>query len=394
MSLSSHHSNPHFHHFFRNKEMNELYLSYGIMNFAAGLISIYVPIYLYNIGFSIPTIMFLFILSAVSFLIFSIPNARLVAKIGIKKSMLISLPLLVIYYLGLKYVANYHYLIFLLQCLIGFRNTLFNYSFHLNFIKHSDRHNRGKEVSMIQSSALIASLLSPLCGGLIVQYSNYSTLFFSGSFLLLLAMVPLFFSSEIYEKIYFSGRGIFKNIFKKQNLPLTLSFSGYAIEEWIGVTLWPIFLFLLLGKMDSIGMVTSITASLTFLLFYFIGQASDKRDKKKLLKIGTFFYFFGWLGRIFVSGFSSILFVDTYKNLTWQMVNVPWTAYAYDLASRGDYFKFIVQREIIYNISRIFIVPFLILFFYIDFYPFLIAFMVASFFCIFYPRLSVQEEII
>ncbi|MDP2709535.1 MAG: hypothetical protein Q8O93_05890 [bacterium] len=47
MSLMRHH-NFHIHSFLANKEMNEIYASYGISNFAIGLISIFVPIYFFG----------------------------------------------------------------------------------------------------------------------------------------------------------------------------------------------------------------------------------------------------------------------------------------------------------------------------------------------------------
>jgi len=39
----------HFHQFFKNKELNHLYISVAVMTFGEDLISIFVPIYLYKL---------------------------------------------------------------------------------------------------------------------------------------------------------------------------------------------------------------------------------------------------------------------------------------------------------------------------------------------------------
>jgi MFS family permease len=388
--MSLHHDNHHIRHFLKNKEMNELYISYGIMNFALGLISVFIPIYLYKLDYSIPEILFFFFLNSISFILFSYWGARIVARLGVKHTMLLTIPIFIIFFIGLRFIQNFPILFFILPVLRSFKMILYNYSFHLNFIQHSDQKHRGKEVSILQATEVAASILSPFFGGMIIAYSSFGTLFTVGSIILFLAMIPLFLTKDTYEKITFEKKNLILDIFKKENLNFVYSFSGYAIESWIGMIIWPIFLFVMLFNVESVGALTSITALATFMTFYFIGKATDKKDKRELLRIGTILYFFGWIGRIFVGGFTSMFFIDTYKNLTQRVLAVPWTAYSYDLAAKKNYFKFIVQREIIFNISRVLILPILIMLFYFldNTYAFAISFATAAFFSLFYVALN------
>jgi MFS family permease len=242
---------------------------------------------------------------------------------------------------------------------------------------------------MAQASATLAGILSPFIGGLIIQFTNFAALFFIGSVFLFIAMIPLFMTKDTYEKITFDRKNIILDMFKKENLPLLFSFSGYAVESWIGLILWPIFLFILAISIESIGAITSIAALLTFLVFYFIGKATDTGDKKRLLKIGTFLYFFGWIGRIFVSGATSALFIDTYKNIAQNALNVPWATCFYDIAAKRNYFKSIVQREIIFNFGRMIVLPFIMLIFLLDLsYAFTLAFAIAALASLFYVSIN------
>lgn len=393
--MSVHHNSHGMRHFMKNKEMNELYISYGILNFALGIISVFIPIYLYEIGYSISSILFFYFLVSLGFVLFSFLGARIVAKIGVKHTMLLTVPIFILFFLGLRFIQDFPVLFFILPIFRSFKMILYNYSFHLNFIQHSDRKKRGREVSLIKSAELFASILAPFLGGIIIKYFSFSVLFVVGSIIMLSAMIPLFATKDSYEKITFDGKNIFLDIFRKKNLNLIYSFSGYAIESWIGMILWPIFLFVMLFNVESIGALTSITTLLTFLTFYFIGKATDKKDKRQLLRLGTILYFFGWIGRVFVTGLASVFLVDTYKNLTQQMLAIPWSAYSYDLAAKKNYFKFIVQREIIFNVSRLAVLPILmVLFFFVDSqFAFIIAFIGAAFFSLFYVALNGEEAV-
>lgn len=387
--MSLNHNNQHIHQFFKNKELNELYISFGVFNFALGLISVFVPIYLYKLNYSILEILFFFFITSVAFVVFSYPGAKIVSKLGVKHTMLTTIPILIAFFVGLRFIGEFPILFFILPFLRAFKMILYNYSFHLNFIQHSDNKKRGREFSMAQASATMAGILSPFIGGIIIQLTNFSVLFFTGSAFLFIAMIPLFMTKDTYEKINFNRKNILLDMFKKENLPLLFSFSGYAIESWIGLILWPIFLFILAISVESIGAITSIAALLTFLVFYFIGKATDTKDKKSLLKIGTFLYFFGWVGRIFVGGATSALFVDTFKNLFQNFINVPWAICFYDIAAKRNYFKFIVQREIIFNFSRMIALLVIMIIFSLNLpHAFTLTFAIAALSSLFYMAIA------
>src|SRR5680860_321733 len=103
--MSLHHNNHHIHQFLKNKEMNEMYLSYGIFNFALGLISVFIPIYLYKIGYSIPLILFFFFLNSLAFVAFSYLGVKIVSRLGVKHTMLLSGTVL-IFFLCLLYTSD------------------------------------------------------------------------------------------------------------------------------------------------------------------------------------------------------------------------------------------------------------------------------------------------
>lgn len=369
--------------FFKNKEMNNFYWSIFIMTFGESLINIFVPIYLYNIGFKITEILFFYFLVSSYFVIFSYYGARITAKIGEKHSILISTPFLIIYYIGLISIGSYNYLLFLLPLLLALRMILFNYGYHLNFINHSEKKKRGSELALFGIITLLATISAPYLGSVIATF-NFNILFIISSLFIFLGTAPLFFSKDKYEKIDFSINSLFQKIKSKKNRGNVISFSGYAIESIIGRTIWPIFLIIIIGTINKTGLIISVSMFVSLLAFHYVGKFTDKINKIKLLKIGTILYFFAWIGRIFADTSFKVIFVDSYKNLSEKILHLPWSAHSYDLAKRKDYFEFIVSREIIFNLIRIIVFPILILIFWINFYPFISSFIIASIFSIGY----------
>ncbi len=369
--------------FFKNRGLRELCLAIFIMTFGESLINIFVPIYLYNKGFQVYEILAFYFLASLFFIFFAYHGARIVAKVGNKHAILISTPFLISYYLGLIFIDQSIVLFFILPLFLALRMILFNYGNHLTFINNSEESKRGREVSFLGAITLIATISAPYIGGVFASI-NFSLLFVISALLIIFSIVPLFFSPEKYEKINFTSNLLFKKAFHREDRGNFISFGGYAVESIINRTVWPIFIILVVETVGRVGFVVSLSMVISLLFFYAIGKITDKIDKVKLLRIGSFLYFLGWVARIFADTSTKIILVDSYKNLSAKILRLPWSAHSYDIAARSNYFEFIVIREIIFNLARIAFLPVLIYLFLIDFYPFLISFMLASLFSLGY----------
>lgn len=375
------HHQEHFWHFLRNKEMNEIYLSLGIVNFALGLVSVFVPIYLYQLGFSMMEILlYYFLLPINSIILTRYFVAPLVIKVGVKKSILYSVIFKIIFFVGLQILPGASWLIFILPTLNVLKTQVGSLSYHLNYLEHSDATKRGREVSAIFGSTLFAGLMAPLFGGLIISLAGFNVLFTLAIILMIVSAIPILWlpKQKTVGEVPFETKGMWREMFRSSNIPLFVSYGGYAIEEWIGFVVWSLFIFFMLKSTTEVGAINTIVAGITFCVFYLVGRLSDKKDKKQLIKFSNFLYFFGWVGRIFANNFGAVVFVDSYKNITGNMLQVPWVAFSYDLAAKRNYFRFIVEREIMFDLARATFVPLILLAFAIGFKPFVLSFMIAA----------------
>ena len=134
-----HHDVHRVFHFLRNRELNELYASIAIRSFAISLIGIFIPIYLYQIGYSFSLIFFFFALSAIFKAIFIFPSAKISYKIGLKHSMLLSMPFLIIFFVLMFSLERFNWSIWFVTIFLGIHTALFWFSYHTDFSKFSRR---------------------------------------------------------------------------------------------------------------------------------------------------------------------------------------------------------------------------------------------------------------
>lgn len=373
------------HRFFCNKEMNEIYLSVFLMNLAESMISIFVPIYLYTLDYSIVQILVFFLIGHLGNVLFALPVAKVVSKIGAKHAILLSTLFIVIYYLGLRGLPEYSVLFFILPFGITFRSLLYNFGFDLNFIDHLNIKRVGRELSLLSNLVIIATVAAPLAAGLIITFFGYGIIFLVGSVILVIAALPLFISKDCHPQIDFNNRGLIKIIFSKASRGMTLSFSGYAIESSIAKTIWPIFLIIILGTAEKVGYVAAISSFIAIAVIAMIGKYIDSAGTKKLLGIGTILCFCGWLATVFADTAFAVFIINSYRSISEKMMQLPWSSIFYKMINRETYFRMVVARDVIYNGSRLIFLPFVIVIFKVGYYPFVLSFLVAAIFTLLYP---------
>lgn len=383
-----HHENPHLmHRFFHEKEVNEIYISIFLVALAEAMIGIFIPIYLFKGGFEMQQILLYYFMTSLYFVLFAIPASKITARLGAKHSILLSTPFLILYYLGLRFVHVSTLIFFILPLLAAIRMMFYNYGYHINFIRHSDRKSRGKEISYMGILSSFATIVAPVISGFVIFLFGYNISFTISSLILFASTIPLLLSKDVYEKHDISTKELWSYSFKGKNIRNILSFVGYSVESRIGMILWPIFLIGVLITTKSVGLLATLSLGLTAITFYLIRKLIKRYGNDMLIKFSTLLYFAGWIGRIFANTSTKIFFVDTYKNLAERTLHVPWSVKSYEIAGKKNHFVFIVSREIIINAARLAIIPVLMMVFYIGYHPFVISFMIASLATLLYPFL-------
>ena len=372
------------------REINELYLSSAIRKFSLGMITLFEPIYFYLYFHSIQKVLVYLIIQYVLYFFLAPLGGKIFTKIGLKRSILISMPILCLYYLGL-YNIGWGLGMLLV---VGVLNILFKLffwpAFHTDFAKFSKREIRGSQTSRLTLITTAVQVVGPLLGGFIIAQFGYPVLFIIIMILLIVSTFPLFMSPEIYETYSFTYKEAIIRLFARARLKRTLAFAAQGAESKVSIWIWPLFLFILFADFVKIGSLTSAILLITAVLTIFLGKQLDKGSKGLVLKIGSILNSSAWLFKIFVSSIPQVFAADTYSRFTQRSLNIPFLTIFYDKAAkRGSYLdEYIIFREMSHSMGAV--VMFVLIFFIYGATGTLIwAFLIAaasSLFLMFYTR--------
>ena len=330
---------PRRYHYFShelNREVVELYWNTGLFNLAINLTYIFEPIFLYNLGYTLPQIMFFYLIVYTAYVLLVLPITKITSRIGYKHAMLISTIVYVFYWL-LLYQTKFHPSLFLIApVLFGLQKCLFWPPYNADVSLNNVRQQRGREVGVLFSVIELAAIFGPILGGFLSYQFGFPVLFATAAFLMIASVYPLFQSPEIYTKHHFHFKN-FWSIVKKYPYNF-FGYWGYA-EDLMLMSLWPIFMFLVIPQVFSIGAIITFASIIAVMVMLYLGKLVDKFKHVPFLQIAAVFYGLTWLFRSFATGIGSIISFDILTRLGKGTVAVPLLAQTFELGGEqgSDY---------------------------------------------------------
>ncbi len=377
-----HYSPIYFLHYFLKREATQFFTSVAIRYLALGMILVFEPIYLYlYFDKSLPFTLLFFGTIHGLYGILAVYGGKIMAKIGLKHSMLFSHFFFFGYYLSLFFIFKSFLLVPLAIILKAFGMTLFWPAFHTDFARFSEKDHRGMEVGKKNIAMFAPLVVGPIIGGWILTVFNYPVLFTSVLLVLSASAIPLFLSKEIHEIYTDSYEKAWGRIFKKENRRTSLAFAFNGMEVAINFYLWPLFMTILAIQFVAMGGITSFALGFSAIFTLYMGKITDKLNRPRLLNIGSFLTSAAWIIKFFVvTPFGAFLSHTLYR-ICRTTAGIPFQTILYEKAAlKGEEAdEFIIYREIIINISRFFLFLVLAIFFF--FVPKInFAFLIAAIF--------------
>lgn len=380
------HSPVHFQ-FFGNREVTSLYFTIALVRFALGLVTVFVPIYLWQLGYPLWQILSYFLLESLYYLIIAFLGLPFLRRLTDKSLLILSLPFFILYFIGLSFLGSYPVLFFILPMLLSLKLYFFNVGYHLNFSGASDKKDMGKELGIRFMIGSLVSLTAPFLGGLIITILGYQSAFWVASLFLFISVIPLLYFPKRKVSAKLTAKSLIGYITEPKLIPYTLSGIGHANELLVGAIVWRLMLFLAVGSIEEFGGIISISLFASALVTFLAGAVSDNGHRKKVLIGGTVVNFFFWIVRAFVRSPLGVVFAEIGVHTAYPTLLVPWASQFYKLSKDAqNHSAFILSREVIYNLSRVCFLPVLIVAaYYLDMASFfLVAYVLAAGFSLFY----------
>lgn len=337
------------------KNLYELYLNQILRQIAFSLIGIFIPIYLFSLGFSLITAMFYMVIYWISVGAFSLFSAFISPKFGLKYTISITTLFYVLYFLLIMFIkpTTPVEIIYLIGIMGGFTQALYWIPLHSEFIKNSHRIHEGKEAGTFIALPTIVGIFIPLIGGVILKVLGFDILSILVIVIILLSGVPLLFGKD-YKGFNFHKKDV-KLMVSKLSAPYFLFGSASMFSRLI----WPFFIYTTLTDFVIVGGSATINGMGVVLLTIIAGRLSDKISKHKMIKLGAILYSLVWIGRIFATSQIDIMILSFLSGIFFTLMNVPLYVDFCNYAKKRNILGSAMSREVWLTLGKI--TPLLIL---------------------------------
>lgn len=332
-----------------SQEINEIYLHSFLFKLAEGLVSIFIPFYILEMGFSIPTVLFFFMIYYGMNIITPYPLGVLASNIGYKHTSLLSSVFILSFYLVIR-AAEAEPLLFFSAFLGGLGFNTYWAGMNPEFAEGSDEKDTEEESGIFFSMPSIASIFAPLIGGVTLYLFSFSVLFFATAGLMLVSFIPFAYSSENKKGMETS----FDNFATKDMVVdfFTYFFEGaHSVGERI---LWPIYLAVIIGGSLNIGGAGSMIALGGAVTSIMVGKHTDPGNRSKVLMTGALLSAITLLLMSQVTTITTALLVSVIHGLTYKMVNLPIFSGAVRRAQqKEDLIEYFVIRQMAFGVGKV-----------------------------------------
>ena len=334
---------PQYFSFRLQQEVKDLYVSAGIADIALAAMLVFEPIYMYEaLQISIVQIL-LFFAAVYAWYIVLIPfGGKITARFGYRKAMVVSIPFQILYWGSLLFAAQYPILLWLAPIFYALEKSFYWPGFHAIVARFANQGQVGREFSMLTAIIQGAHILGPLFGGIIAQASGGKMLLLVACGVYLLSIVPLLLHKEQFQERTFEYRRVWR-LFKKYPL-FSFGYWGFG-EELLALTIWPIFIYLVVSGYQDTGLMITAASVISTVISLYVGKLTDGHAKLSLLKLGTWITAAGWFVRPFLSGSVGAVTSDTTARVGKNLYFIPLSTITYERAESEDIVPYIVFFE-------------------------------------------------
>ncbi len=315
---------------FTRRKKNRVWLSFSYMfrQLAGNLSFFYLPLFLFHQaqqlgwwGWELNSIQkgmvliaaFYFIERVVS-AIFCMIQAAFSIKVGHEWSMIMGTLSYMLFLVSFSGAGKSPLFLLVGSFLAGLQLVFYWPSYNTLIARLSFKKSMGKNLGRFGFISNFTSMIAPAVGGLIILFFGYNYLFYISIVLLLISLMGLFKLDLPQEKDEVNLKEYFEWMKEKSFIKLTTSQSGRYFYD-MSITLWPLYVYLLLGDVEKVGYVYSISLFVAMVINLFVGNLLDKKRKSNKP-----FYFSGG-------------FLSTLSLLRLAVINV-WGVVAVDACSR------------------------------------------------------------
>lgn len=322
-------------------ELLPLFLNESFRGVVISLLSLFSSIFVYKIFFSLTGQGKIALLAAVLYylgveifkFLATLAAEELSLRFGLKKQIYIGEIFLILCLITLFFSPNDPKLLVFASLFWGISSGFFWFGRHGMLAKIGEEQAFGKELGVSSVINTLLMFCTPFLGGILISLAGYPAMFAASLFVVLVGASFLKGVSE--EKTqHDTTLGEVLGLFMAHPRDF-LAYAGNAAAGHIGVVIFPLYIFLILGKELSLGEFFSLSLIFAALINLWVGRWVDLRGKKEVLEIGAGASALVWLGRALTKFVPALLLLNIIDNFTVGMTRIPLSVLSYEKAVDG-----------------------------------------------------------
>lgn len=324
-----------------------LYSGRMVLRIAGALLGLFLPIFLYELfDLNLKYVIYYYLIGNLLYGFSVAWGAKYLDKVGLKRSLLISIFWGAIYYFIFYLLDQISSdsdwllaLIILSLVFLTIHRLMYWVPLHTDLAKFTNKKNRARQLSLMEATTVFLGAIMPLLAGWILFRHSYDVLFLIAIIVYFISLIPFTTLPKTKEIFSWTYLQTWKEFFSRGRRKTVLAYAGDGAESVAGVIIWPIFIWeLLAGNYFEVGALSSLIVAVTVILQLFVGKFTDLSSKKNILKYGTLFYALGWIFKIFIVTAFQIFITSTYHNLARIFTRTPFDTLNYEKAAdQGHY---------------------------------------------------------
>jgi len=341
-----------------SKDLVSLYASRTLMRISLGMLGVFLPIFFFKeFGYDLQIVIAIYLSIFGIHLLLTPLSARLLNTIGTKKMIMLGVMFVILAMTALYYFPqNPAYATVLYVVFVAIYRALYWVPYHVDFTNALDEHMRGRQLAILRNIASVVLVTVPMLGGVIIASAGFSAVFVLSIAVMLVALIPLWFMGNTYERYSWGYIDTFMHLFARGNRNTFLAHFANGAQGIVILAFWPIYIFMLLDERFTVlGVIASLTIIVVIILRTIVGKLFDTWSPKRMLIVGVVMATTGWISKIFVQTPLEVFAADSYHNFGRTVNSLSFDATTYEQAAdNGTYVdEYTALKEMALSIGRI-----------------------------------------
>lgn len=333
------------------KQLKELYLFSLLFALAQSFVLIFEPVFFFQRGIPLATIALYYAIHYTLY-VFVLPlGGTFAARFGLQKSLALSTPLFIFYFLALASIPRYPQLFWVAMLLLTAYKVFYWPAYHADFAEYGDKKKMGKELSWMNLIVQGVGILGPLIGGFVATYLGFPTLFLIAASTALIAGIILMVAKEddTHEPIRLSES--WQLLKRRSHRGMFVAMLGMG-EDLMNLVFWPIFMFIIVGTAASLGVIAALATVFMTAIGFFIGNLIDRHSRRTVLRVSVPFLALSHLFRPLVGTPLLVLVTDTFSRTALIGGRIPMLAQLYTTAREAGPIRYLTAFEMALAIGK------------------------------------------